>query len=894
MLTEPKMHPDGRLTPQRYGQSPQWDAIVILAWSDWNIQNSGILRHYITCFAKDRPVYVVQTDGTSSEFQFESDADNKIIIVHVPKKFRIVDAVRLASAMRIRGVFRPLLWIINHLLSSVVQRLFPLLVICHISENLFGQIDEINLIEKYKLSSDIREIINDADLIFVPDHLSAAVRFFIKANKPVFLNSPFDDVSYLEENTAIEYIPHEDGAKVALVRADIDARLDYSMLMRLSELMPDWQFWFCGKLVDERPEWEQLKARENVSDFSRDASETIAHLACRATVALIPFRQTETDLLPSSLSITAYEFIACGLPVVSVPIDALTRPDLFEIAQDVESFADAIRMCEQSRTDPEALKLRREAAKNFFHDGRLCELTAAFNVALQRRSTLRPSLNILVLYDDRSTHVGTVAEHLGAFRKYSAHNVYFMPATRQQGFSNDSHHSPDLSVYDAVVMHYSVRISVEFHLSDDVASAVTAYQGPKLLFIQDEYDNVECARRWMERLYIDSVFTCLPPADIHKMYPKARFPHVEFLPTLTGYVPEDPALENFVLPMALRTLRLGYRGRKLPHHYGALGNEKHQIGVVLRQVAEARDIPVDIEVEDSRRIYGAAWYRFIGSVRATLGTESGSNVFDIDGGLAALAAQHRDMPYKEFAERFLGPHEGLIQMNQISPKIFEAIRLRTALVLFEGNYSGVVRANEHYIPLAKDFSNVDEVLARLEDIQFLEAMTERAYRDVIATGAYSYRCFIEGVDAYLWQRSGGRRRATIIGVPMLAIYGEENADSLLLQSKDATLVTNAPLGAALSRESVQRLGAVALSMPRAGPLDAGAIPREGGVRGRIMATAKRAWRILPLNWRDKLLVITRGTIQDNIAARPWPSRLARPFWRLLPARLRARVAGRII
>ena len=57
-------------------------------------------------------------------------------------------------------------------------------------------------------------------------------------------------------------------------------------------------------------------------------------------------------------------------------------------------------------------------------------------------------------------------------------------------------------------------------------------------------------------------------------------------------------------------------------------------------------------------------------------------------------------------------------MNQISPKIFEAIRLRTALILFDGSYSDVVKPDAHYIVLKKDYSNIDEVFERLEDIHF--------------------------------------------------------------------------------------------------------------------------------------------------------------------------------
>ena len=277
------------------------------------------------------------------------------------------------------------------------------------------------------------------------------------------------------------------------------------------------------------------------------------------------------------------------------------------------------------------------------------------------------------------------------FEKYSWHNIVLMVGTHAVGFEG---HEADLDHFDAILVHYSVRVSLTDYLSVAVAKAVSAYDGPKLLFVQDEYEETETARRWIEQLGIDTVFTNVPLDEIEKVYPRRRFPDTRFVHTLTGYVPEDPAIEDFS-PLAERHMLIGYRGRRLPNHYGALGHDKWLIGKEMRRLAETRGLPVDIEVDDAKRIYGNDWYRFLGSCRATLGTESGANVFDFDGSLKALAGE-KDLSYAEFAAEHLAGREGEVRMNQVSPKIFEAIRLRTALILFEGEYSGVVEA-EHTI-----------------------------------------------------------------------------------------------------------------------------------------------------------------------------------------------------
>jgi hypothetical protein len=255
----------------------------------------------------------------------------------------------------------------------------------------------------------------------------------------------------------------------------------------------------------------------------------------------------------------------------------------------------------------------------------------------------------------------------------------------------------------------------------------------------------------MDRVHFDLVYTCVPKDDLEKVYPAYRFPATEFLPTLTGYVPEDCSIERYAKPLAGRKFAIAYRGRKLPAVYGDLGQEKYRIGWEMKAFALMRGLPVDIEVDDSKRIYGAGWYEFLGSSRATLGTESGANIFDFDGSLRQeidrLLVEKPEITYQEIRARVLAPHEGLVHMNQISPKVFEAIRLRTALILFEGSYSGVVQPDVHFIPLKKDFSNIDEVIEKLQDDDFLRVLTDRAYEDVVASGKYSYKCFVEGIDS---------------------------------------------------------------------------------------------------------------------------------------------------
>ena len=146
---------------------------------------------------------------------------------------------------------------------------------------------------------------------------------------------------------------------------------------------------------------------------------------------------------------------------------------------------------------------------------------------------------------------------------------------------------------------------------------------------------------------------------------------------------------------------------------------------------------------------GPAWFDFVKSCRVTLGSESGSNVFDFDGSIMALYKQMKaadpHLSYDKF-HPLIAQREKEIDMAQISPRMFEAAAMRTAMVLFRGRYSGLIEPDIHYIPLETDYSNLDDVLDRVQDVPALEAMTERAYRDLIASGAYGYRAFVNRMD----------------------------------------------------------------------------------------------------------------------------------------------------
>jgi len=347
---------------------------------------------------------------------------------------------------------------------------------------------------------------------------------------------------------------------------------------------------------------------------------------------------------------------------------------------------------------------------------------------------------ILILYDVHSLFTDSVRQHLNTIGKSKNYTAHYAAAT-DNAFpyfnSND---------YDAIVVHYSVRVALGWHLSPKIYAQLAQYNGVVVLFVQDEYDFTEETRKFIESYKVKLVYTCVPDNYIEQIYPSARFPHTKFVHTLVGFtLPNEEDPRDQWSSIEERPLYIGYRGRKLPPVYGSLAREKFLIGQGMKQICLDKGVPCDIEWDEGKRIYGADWYNFIRSSRASLGTESGTNVFDFDGSIRKSIEQFLlekpDAGFDEIYHSCVAEHDDFIQMNQISPRLFESIMLGTVLILFEGWYSGILKPGEHYIALKKDFSNVNEVLDTLDNVEKLEKMRNQAYKEVIHSERYSFAKF---------------------------------------------------------------------------------------------------------------------------------------------------------
>lgn len=199
----------------------------------------------------------------------------------------------------------------------------------------------------------------------------------------------------------------------------------------------------------------------------------------------------------------------------------------------------------------------------------------------------------------------------------------------------------------------------------------------------------------------------------------------------------------------------------------------------------AERLKLDLSQED--RFDRQGWAALLNRCKATIATEAGSPFFERDdatvlairdylrsrsggltiGGDSALHKIARRLPQgvKQKVRRLLGSgvlqHEAIaaekipfdeiwekfwsrrkpapVYMRCISSRHFDAAGTKTVQILTPGRYNDVLRAGEHYLELAEDFSNIEEVLDALADLKRRERITDAAYEHVRANHTYTHR-----------------------------------------------------------------------------------------------------------------------------------------------------------
>ncbi len=280
---------------------------------------------------------------------------------------------------------------------------------------------------------------------------------------------------------------------------------------------------------------------------------------------------------------------------------------------------------------------------------------------------------------------------------------------------------------------------------------------------QDEFIHSDALCALIRDLRVDVVLSCADEADRRTIYGDLVDGPTRFERVLTGYL--DPATVERIGRLASavgpRTVDVAYRAWRPEAWLGRHAQLKASIGDAFATAAPAAGLRTDISLRDEDTLIGDDWYRLLLRSRWTIGVEGGASILDRDGSLRAATlayvATHPDASYEEIEAACFAGADGTLGLMAISPRHLEACATRTAQVLVEGDYNGVLEAEIHYLPLKRDLSNLPAVLTAMRDESLRERISDRAFRDVVASHRYDYRAFAGGVVGYAPPIRGRRR-----------------------------------------------------------------------------------------------------------------------------------------
>lgn len=342
--------------------------------------------------------------------------------------------------------------------------------------------------------------------------------------------------------------------------------------------------------------------------------------------------------------------------------------------------------------------------------------------------------NVLFLADT-AHHTGAVQDHINAIVSNARINWHVINPLICKTVDK-----LDFSLFDAIGIHYSIKPYNHYYLSAALKNKIADYQKFKFLFLQDEYQRVNQVQEYLYALKFNVLFTLVNPQLVDIAYPDYRLKNLKKVTVLTGYV-QDTMKGLISSEIAQREIDVSYRGRRCEFWLGSLAYEKQYIAEQFIKKTADKNLVLDVSLEESDRVYGDAWFKLLNNSKAVLGTESGASIWDFDRSIEKKTnhylGKNKQADFHEVYEHILKSQDGTILYNAISPRVFEAAATKTPMIMFPGDYSGVCIPEKHYIVLEKDFSNIDDVISKVKNTNYLQDLADRTYRDLIESDLYS-------------------------------------------------------------------------------------------------------------------------------------------------------------
>ncbi len=369
--------------------------------------------------------------------------------------------------------------------------------------------------------------------------------------------------------------------------------------------------------------------------------------------------------------------------------------------------------------------------------------------------SIEKKLEVLLLANEDYS-AGCCSDYINAIKKNSDHNIAVrnpMVKSRMDKLFFRPHVSlknNNGKKFDVIIIHYSISIIFRSHISYFLRKKIRNFKGIKIIIIQDEYRWINRIVNEMIYLNVDGIVSLLDKENINKVYKHPKLEKKLKVTALAGYVSDD-WVDQPVPRISERTKHIIYRGNRLPFWLGNAAYEKTTLTEKVLEHFQGKNLTLDVSSSPENRIYGENWLNFMKSGKCVIGLEGGASIFDFDGSIEKKVSQYLSVnpkaEYEIINEKFLSTHEDKIYYRMATPRSFEAIATRTVQIMYPGEYSGILVPWQHYVPMKRDFSNLNEVVEVLNNDEFLQNIADRAYTEIIESKKFSEQRLGIGIDS---------------------------------------------------------------------------------------------------------------------------------------------------
>lgn len=311
--------------------------------------------------------------------------------------------------------------------------------------------------------------------------------------------------------------------------------------------------------------------------------------------------------------------------------------------------------------------------------------------------------------------------------------------------------SPDLVIVNYDFLNY--RFTPLWPFIKNRHKDIAQRANKLVAIVQDDFWGSKLIDDWCIDWDVDRILTPIDN-DLEVLYPRS-IKRKEFRACLTGYISKFETIETTRLRE--RPIDLGQRVRDMSPHLGRLAQAKSVQAQVMADAARRAGFTVDVSTRVEDSFIGKSWLEFLKSCKFTVGMKGGASLHDPIGFLHtkvnSYLVRHPNAKFDEIERKFFRGKDMKYKFSAISPRLFESAAAGTCQILQRDDYLGVLQPWRDYLPLEVDFSNIDEVVLSMRDLEKCQEIANNATRNLIESGLFNYSKLAEITTSGLFMSS---------------------------------------------------------------------------------------------------------------------------------------------